>query len=90
MPNVAAVPDDLATLRAKARSHQADIDLRVQYLKPRQLAARWQVAVSTVHGIPRDLLPYMEQGNGALLKRRRYHPDDVAAYEQRYREGHAA
>jgi hypothetical protein len=79
------VPDDLSTLRARARAHQAVLDLELVYLTPQQLAQRWQVSVSTIHGMGRDVLPYMEHGNGTQQKRRRYHPLDVEAYEKRYR-----
>ncbi len=77
---------DLATIRARAAEHQDALDLAVRYLTPQHLAARWLCSVSTVKAIPRDELPYKEIGRGRLLKRRRFHPDDVAAYEARDRE----
>jgi hypothetical protein len=74
----------LQEIRTRARAHQAEIDLSVRYLTVQNLAGRWSVAESTVRDIPRDQLPYKEFGK-KRLKRRRYHPADVAAYEERDR-----
>jgi hypothetical protein len=71
----------LQEFRDRARVHQDDLDLRIKYFTPQKLAERWELAVSTVRDIPRDLLPYKEFGSGPKLKRRRYHPDDVLAFE---------
>lgn len=71
--------------RDRARAHQADIELASSYFTVNKLAQRWDVSPSTVRDIPRDQLPYKEFGSGAKLKRRRYHPDDVVAYENRDR-----
>jgi len=78
---------DLAVLRSRAAAHQDEIDLSIRYLTPSQLAARWQVSVSTVRDIPRDDLPYTEIGRGRLHRRRRYHPGRVAEYEVRRGRG---
>jgi hypothetical protein len=75
----------LQELRARAKAHQADIDLSIVYLEVSDLAARFNVAPSTVRDIPRDRLPYAEFGKGRKLKRRRYHPADVIAYEEEER-----
>lgn len=79
----------LQEIRARARSHQAEIDLSVVYFTVQKLAARWDIAESTVRDIPRDQLPYKEFGK-KRLKRRRYHPADVFAYEERDRQAEAA
>lgn len=71
----------LQPIRERARAHQAEIDLSVVYLTIQKLAVRWDVAESTVRDIPRSLLPYKEFGRGRKLKRRRFHPDDVLAFE---------
>ncbi|HWL39406.1 MAG TPA: hypothetical protein VNO75_04135 [Gemmatimonadaceae bacterium] len=75
----------LQPYRDRARAHQEEIDLRINYLTVNKLAARWGVAASTVRDIPREELPYKEFGSGVKLKRRRYHPDDVLAFEARDR-----
>ncbi len=79
----------LQPYRERARAHQADIELSVVYLTVNDLAKRWNLSASTVRDIPREQLAYKEFGRGAKLKRRRYHPDDVIAYENRDR-GEAA
>jgi hypothetical protein len=76
----------LQPIRERARAHQADLDLAVSYFTVQKLAARWDIAESTVRDIPREQLPYKEFGRGIKLKRRRYHPDDVLAYEARDRK----
>jgi hypothetical protein len=70
----------LETLRADARAHNERFEARA-WLTVAQLAARWNVSKTTVRAIPRDVLPYKTFGRGEQLHRRRYHPDDVAAYE---------
>lgn len=75
----------LQEIRARARQHQAEIDLSIVYLEVSDLARRFGCAPSTVRDIPRDRLPYMELGRGRKLKRRRYHPADVIAYEEEER-----
>lgn len=74
-----ALPSRMATIRARAREHQESIESR-RWFTPQQLAAMWNLAASTIRDIPRAELPYKEFGNGAK-KRRRYHPDAVAAFE---------
>jgi hypothetical protein len=76
----------LQPIRERARAHQAEIDLAAVSYTVQDLAARWKIAESTVRDIPRDRLPYMEFGRGRKLKRRRYHPADVLAYEASERE----
>lgn len=76
-------------LREKAREHQASLDERRLYFSPQQLATRWGVGVTTVKSIARDRLPFKEFGNGAKLKRRRYHRDDVLAFEAEDRQPEA-
>ncbi len=72
--------DRMAELRAKAAAHNEEID-SVRWFTPSELAARWRIALSTVHGIPLTELRYKEFGQGEHLKRRRYRSDWVAAYE---------
>lgn len=82
----------LQAYRERARSHQDDLDLKVKYFTPQKLADRWDVSPSTVRDIPREDLPYKEFGAGTKLKRRRYHPDDVYAFEatDRFKERKAS
>lgn len=68
-------------IRDRARAHQADLELAVSYFTVQKLAERWNISESTVRDIARDRLPYKEFGKGRKLKRRRYHPDDVFAFE---------
>jgi len=81
--------NDLATIRARAAEHQRELTER-QFLTVGQLAARWNVAPSTVRDIPADELPFLEFGRGLKLRRRRYDPSDVEAYERSHRRGRAA
>jgi hypothetical protein len=79
---------DLGIPRDRASQHERELEVGLTYLTIQDLAARWQVSRATVRAIPRDELPYIEFGQGALLKRRRYDPRAVAEYErvrQRYR-----
>jgi hypothetical protein len=78
--------------RDRARLHQEELDLSVKFFTPAKLAARWDVSLSTVRDIPREELPYKEFGAGTKLKRRRYHPDDVVAFEatDRFKEKKAS
>lgn len=76
---------DFATLADRAREHQRDLDAKTRYLSVTDLAARWGVAGSTVREIPKEDLPYMPVGKGKKAVHRRYHPDDVDAYERKYR-----
>lgn len=86
------MPDELESIRRAAAEHQREIDVVRTWLKPAQLATRWNVSVSTVKAIPASELPFKEFGRGLKLKRRRYDPADVDAYEQRKegREGRTA
>ena len=80
---------DLAEIRARARQHEHDIDRELRYFTPKDLAARWQCSRSTVYHIPETRLAFMAIA-GAKNITRRYHPDDVAAYEAAYRQASAA
>lgn len=71
----------LDELRAKAAAHQNHIDRNTKWLDVKTLAARWGCSPSTVRAIPSHLLPFMNIGTGLERERRRFHPDDVAAYE---------
>lgn len=66
--------------RERARAHAAEIDLSVRYVTVNDIAKMFGVSASTIRDIPRDQLPYKEFGSGVKLKRRRYHPLDVAAF----------
>lgn len=71
---------DLAEIRARRLRHEEEM-LSVHWFTVSLLAARWGIAESTVRDIPADQLPYKTFGAGEQLKRRRYHPDDVARFE---------
>ena len=73
-------------LRAKAEAHQAYLDRNTKYFTVDDLRRRWACAASTVRAIPRTVLPWKNVGRGLVKESRRYHPDDVYAYEQRDRE----
>lgn len=75
------MPLDLLTYRERAKAHQTELDAAVIYLKPKQLAARWQVSLGTVYAIPSDMLPWKPFGRGTVKQQRRYHPADVEAFE---------
>jgi hypothetical protein len=75
---------DMSVYRERAQAHQRVLDLKIKYLSPGHLAARWNRSRSSIMEIPYEQLPYMEYG-GPVLHRRRYHPDDVLAYEERWR-----
>jgi hypothetical protein len=79
------VSTSLQPYRERARAHQSEIDLASSWFTVNKLAERWDISASTVRDIPRDELPFKEFGKGRKLKRRRYHPDDVVAYENRDR-----
>jgi hypothetical protein len=72
--------DRLAEVRAKAAQHDDEI-ASVKWLTVADLAARWRVSGNTVRAIPATELRYKEFGAGAHLKRRRYKPEWVTAYE---------
>lgn len=74
------LPSRMATIRSRAREHQEELE-SVRWFTPERLAARWEISETTVREIARDQLPYKEFGSGTQKKRRRYHPDDVAAFE---------
>jgi hypothetical protein len=69
-------------IRERRMRHEEEM-LSVHWFTPAILAARWGISETTVREIPPEQLPYKEFGTGEKLKRRRYHPDDVAAYEAR-------
>jgi hypothetical protein len=80
------VTHDLAEIRARRLKHEEEL-ASVRWFTPALLAARWRVSETTVRAIPRDALPYLELGTGTKLKRRRYSPEDVAAFETRRSDG---
>jgi hypothetical protein len=71
---------DMSEIRQRAKQHEEEI-ASVQWFTPSELAARWHVALSTVHAIPIAQLEYKEFGQGEKLKRRRYRAEWVEAYE---------
>jgi len=75
--------DDLDAIRARGAEHERELEAGLTFLTIADLASRWKVSRSTVLAISRDELPYMEIGRGRLLKRRRYDPRAVAAFENR-------
>lgn len=56
-------------------------EANIRLLTIKDLAERWGVSEKTVRRIPKDKLPVIYPA----VRRRRYHPDDVAAYEQKHR-----
>lgn len=72
--------DRIARIRARRQQHEEEL-LSVHWLTPAVLADRWGISETTVREIPAAQLPYKEFGAGEKLKRRRYPPDAVAAYE---------
>lgn len=77
----------IARIRERRQQHEEEM-LSVHWYTVAILATRWGLSQTTVREIPADELPYKEFGAGEKLKRRRYHPDDVAAYEAK-RVGHS-
>ena len=75
------MPDDLATIRARAAAHERELEAKRSYLSTKEVAARLACSESTVRAIPFDDLPFLELGQGAKHKTRRFHPEAVAAYE---------
>jgi len=73
-------------MRAKAVAHQEYLDRNTKYLTIEDLRRRWSCSSTTVRAIPRTVLPWKNVGRGLVREARRYHPDDVLAYEQRDRE----
>ena len=82
----ARVARTVSEIRAEAAAHARQIEA-VLWMETRDLAARWGVSLSTVRKIPRDKLPYLTLGETHV---RRYHPDDVAAFETASRQEPAA
>jgi hypothetical protein len=78
----------LARIRERRQKHEEEL-LSVHWFTVALLAARWSVSETTVREIPATELPFKAFGQGEHLKRRRYHPDDVARYEAQ-RVGSAA
>lgn len=76
----AATSARIATIRGRARAHQEELE-SVRWFTAARLKSRWDLSLTTIYEIPREQLPYKEFGTGKKLKRRRYHPDDVAAFE---------
>lgn len=76
----------IAAIRADAEKHARQLDA-VLWLTVRDLGARWGVSATVVREIPKGALPYLALGGSRV---RRYHPDDVAAYEDSQRSAPAA
>lgn len=74
------LPTRMQTIRARAREHQQELE-SLRWFTPQRLADRWNVAVETVLLIPIERLRYKEFGAGQKLKRRRYKPEWVDAFE---------
>lgn len=74
------LPRRLDTIRDRAQEHEDELESR-RWWTPQKLADRWDVAVSTVTAIPFEQLRYKEFGSGKKLKRRRYKPEWVQAFE---------
>lgn len=72
---------DLAEIRARAQRHQDELDRDTKFYTVADLAARWKCSKATVRAIATSRLPYTNLGHGLKRELRRYHPDDVAAYE---------
>jgi hypothetical protein len=73
--------------RATARSEDMlrfFAELAPGTLSARDLRERWNTYDNYIKRIPRDRLPYQEVPYGDTRKIRRYHPDDVRAYERKY------
>lgn len=68
-------------LRARAEAHQAHLDRNTKFFTVKDLSARWGCSGNTVRSISTTILPYMNIGAGLQRESRRYHPDDVYAYE---------
>lgn len=77
-------------LRQKAAAHQAYLDRNTTFMTIKALAARWGCSTNTVRAIPASVLPYVNVGTGLVRESRRYHPDDVMAYELAQRTSQAA
>lgn len=74
------MPSRSETIRSRALEHQQELE-SLQWFTPQRLAARWDIAETTVREIPIEELPYKEFGTGKHRKRRRYRPADVEAFE---------
>jgi hypothetical protein len=75
------VSKDLTARIRERREQHEEAMLSQKWFTPAVLAARWQISETTVRDIPAAELPFKEFGAGKKLKRRRYHPDDVARFE---------
>lgn len=82
--------NSLDDLRAKAAAHQAHLDRNTKMYTVKELASRWGVSTNTVRAIAHAVLPYINVGSGLVRESRRYHPDDVVAYELAQRQPKAA
>lgn len=72
--------DRIARIRERRQQHEEEM-LSVHWFTPALLANRWGISETTVREIPASELPYKEFGAGEQLKRRRYPPAAVLAYE---------
>jgi hypothetical protein len=74
------LPPRLATIRERAAEHQEELESQ-RWWKPKQLADRWGIAVTTVYDIPASELPFKTFGKGKKFPRRRYSPAAVEKFE---------
>lgn len=71
---MSTVSDRLKLLDAATNPHTV-------YRSIAEVAMRWGCSVTAVRAIPASALPYLNIGTGLVREHRRYHPDDIAAYE---------
>lgn len=76
----------LEEVRARAQRHGDELGRDEFFFTAARLARRWGVSTSTVRAIPFAELPWKNLGRGLVRELRRYHPDDVEAYEARDRK----
>lgn len=69
----------LDQLRARAAEHERELSER-KLLSIKSVKDMLGMSYTSVRDIPRDELPYGEFGQGHVLKRRRYRPEDIEAY----------
>jgi hypothetical protein len=77
------MPDDrMARIRVRAAAHDESIESG-RWPTAAQLAARWNLSVTAVYEIPRELLPYKSFGKGARPRRRLCHRITQKRYRTR-------
>lgn len=70
----------MSDIDEKREAHEASLP-NARWFSVPQLAARWGISETTVRLIPITELRYKEFGAGKKVKRRRYRPEWVEAYE---------